>query len=79
MAITWDDMRPSKQERIDRALARKAKRFHKAMEDREKLRPRLFTRILFAGLRMMFNYPDGHPDKEYWRTKGWLEGKSNLV
>jgi hypothetical protein len=50
------------------------------MREREKLRPRVFTRTMFAIFRgMMSRYPDGHPDKEYWRAKGWLTGQSKPV
>jgi hypothetical protein len=34
------------------------------------------TKILFSVFRnLMKSYPDGHKDKEYWREKGWLQGK----
>lgn len=34
------------------------------------------TKILFRIFRKLMNsYPDGNQDKEYWRDKGWLQGK----
>ncbi|WP_242850640.1 hypothetical protein [Clostridium lundense] len=36
----------------------------------------LKTKIMFNIFkRFILSYPDGNGDKEYWRNKGWLEGK----
>jgi len=79
-APSWDDMKPAKQRRIRRTLDSKAKRFYHAMAQRAELRPRVFTRAMFTMMRkMMFQYPDGHIDKEYWRQKGWLTGSRRAV
>lgn len=46
------------------------------MATQKKLYIPLKTKVLFSMFRNLMNsYTDGHKDKEYWRDKGWLQGK----
>jgi multimeric flavodoxin WrbA len=76
-AKNWEEMKPGKQQKFKRNLERKADKFHRAAVKQDKLHTLLFTRFMFFMMKkMMGNYQDGHTDKEYWRSKGWLNGKS---
>lgn len=75
-AKNWEDMKEKKQSKYSKILAKKSDKFYESVKNREKLSVRLFTRFIFFIIRgMMKSYPDGHWDKEYWREKGWLDGK----
>lgn len=75
-AMSWDDMSPAKQERFSRKLQKMAGQFYKALVKRNRLHPYLFTRFYFRMcINLLSGFPDGNPDKEYWKEKGWLNGK----
>ena len=76
-AKNWDDMKQEKQQKFKNTLCKKAKEYYKITLMRKKLSPRLFTRFLFRLMKgMISGYPDLHPDKEYWKKKGWIKGIS---
>lgn len=74
-AKNWNDMPLKKQGKYGKCLGEKAYAFYNSMKKTKKHIP-LKTKILFKIFRNLMNgYSDGHKDKEYWRDKGWLQGK----
>lgn len=72
-ASNWEDVKDSTKLKIEKKLVKKAKKYYKAMINREKLRRRLFIRVFFIMMKgIISGYEDGNVDKEYWRSKGWL-------
>lgn len=75
-ALNWEDMKKEKQNKISKILQKKADKFYKSVKNRDKLSEPIFTRIVFYMMRgMIKSYEDGNRDKEYWKQKGWLNGK----
>ncbi len=75
-AKDWEDMKPTKQQKFEKIIKNKAQKFHASIVNRERLHTRLFTRFMFFAIKKsLSSYADGHPDKEYWRQKGWLNGE----
>lgn len=74
-AKNWSEMPSEKQEKYKKCLEQKAYSFYYSVK-RKKVHIPIKTKVLFNVLRRLMNsYSDGHPDKEYWRKKGWLQGK----
>lgn len=70
-AKEWEEMKLEKQQKFKGKLHRKADQFYRAVENRKKLSPRIFTRLLFMVMRrMVFSFPN-RLDQEYWKDKGW--------
>jgi len=75
-ATCWHEVKDKKKVKINRSLERKAKTFYQAINDRKKLRTRLFTKIIFALMRgMLSKFEEGHKDRGYWEAMGWLGKK----
>lgn len=75
-AKEWHEMKPQRREKVEGEIRGKANQFYKAVEKRGQLSTPIFTRIIFRLMRgMLGGYADGQTDKEYWREKGWLDGK----
>ncbi|WP_236901124.1 flavodoxin family protein [Clostridium butyricum] len=71
----WNEMSLKKQEKYEKCLGNKAYVFYKSLKNKKVHTP-LKTKILFYIFKNLMNsYSDGHQDKEYWRRKGWLQGK----
>jgi multimeric flavodoxin WrbA len=76
-AKDWEDMELKKRHRFEKTLSKKAEKFYEALAKRKKLRPRIFTKLIFTVMKgAISKYSDGQPDKEYWKLKGWINGKS---
>ncbi len=74
-AKNWSDMPAKKQEKYEKSLKEKASSFYISMK-RKNVHIPLKTKFLFNVFRRLMNsYSDGHQDKEYWRSKGWLKSK----
>jgi multimeric flavodoxin WrbA len=74
-AKNWSDMPSEKQSKYEECLGQKAHAFYNSMKNKRVYIP-LITKIMFSIFRNLMNsYSDGHQDKEYWRDKGWLQGK----
>ncbi|WP_258879830.1 flavodoxin family protein [Clostridium estertheticum] len=75
-AKNWDEMQLKKQGKYEKRLGEKSYGFYNSMKNKKVYIP-LKTKILFRIFRsLMSSYSDGHKDKEYWREKGWLQGKT---
>ncbi|MCK9222836.1 MAG: flavodoxin family protein [Limnochordia bacterium] len=76
-AKEWEEMPDTKQDKYADTLRKQARKFYDSMARRRHARTPMFTRIVFTFLKgTISKYPDGNIDKEYWRQKGWLEGKN---
>jgi multimeric flavodoxin WrbA len=75
-ASRWEQVSNSTKSKIAAELAKKAKQFNRAIMNKDKLKQRLFIRLLFPFMgKMIGGYePDSllHKDTKYWRQKGWL-------
>jgi multimeric flavodoxin WrbA len=75
-AYSWEDVKADKKVKIHKSFKKLAQKIFKAARDGKELRPRLFTRFMFTMTKkMQHGYPEGHRDREYWKLKGWLDGK----
>lgn len=75
-AKEWGDMKPQKQQNFKNILCKKARKFYKTVQKRKHLSPNIFTRMMLGILKgMISGLPDGHPDKEHWKQKGWVKVK----
>lgn len=71
----WNEMSLKKQEKYEKCLGNKAYVFYNSLKNKKVHTP-LKTKIMFYMFKNLMNrYSDGHQDKEYWRRKGWLQGK----
>lgn len=74
-AKNWNEMPLKKRNKYEKCLVKKSCAFYNSMKNKKVYIP-LKTKILFSIFRNLMNsYLDGHQDKEYWRDKGWLQGK----
>ena len=69
----WDKMPQQKRTRLEKSLEKKTDKFYEYLKKRNRL-PRTLKaamlRIVFK--KLIRGYPDGNPDKVYWKSKGWL-------
>lgn len=73
-AKNWNEMSLKKQDKYEKQIEGRTDRFYKSMK-RKNVHIPIKTKILFGMFRRLMNsYEDGHQDKEYWRSKGWLHG-----
>ena len=74
-ALNWGDMKDKKQEKYEKILENRSNAFYNSMKEK-KVRTPLKTKALFYFIRGLINsYPNDNKDKEYWNSKGWLQGK----
>lgn len=79
-ATKWEDVKPNKKVKIEKELNKKGIKLYKTIKNRRNVHNRLFTRILFFMMKgMIKSYEDGNYDKEYWRSKGWLNEKKPFI
>ncbi len=73
-ASKWEDVKEERKNKIEKRLRRKAKKYYRAIINREKLRDKLTTKMFFIMMKPIISgYEDGNIDKEYWRSKGWIK------
>ncbi|WP_026476508.1 flavodoxin family protein [Alkaliphilus transvaalensis] len=73
-ASSWEDINKDKKRKIEKKLIKKARKFYHTTQNRNNLRSRLFTKLMFTMIkRMIKNYEDTNVDKQYWSNHGWLE------
>ena len=73
-AKNWSEMSIERQQKFTAALAKKATIFHKALQKRDKLLPRIFKIFFFSIMKKMIaDYDDSNIDKIYWKQKGWIK------
>ncbi|MFA9397694.1 MAG: flavodoxin family protein [Clostridiaceae bacterium] len=71
-ASSWDDVKEKKKIKIEKILRKKSRKYYNSLLSRDRLGNRLFTKVLFSMMKgMTKGFPDGHIDKEYWRSMGW--------
>lgn len=77
-ASCWEDVPDKARKKAKAKLSKKAKRFSRAIVNRDKLKHGLFIRIMFRFMgKMISGYEPGSTldkDKEYWKRKGWFDG-----
>ncbi|MTI68344.1 MAG: flavodoxin family protein [Firmicutes bacterium] len=79
-ATSWEEVKEIKKNKIEKKLNKKATKFYKAINNRKKLSDRLFTRFLFKIIKnMVSSFNDGHYDKEYWKSMGWLNKSDPFI
>ncbi len=69
-AVNWDMVKPKKKAKIEKDIARLAKK----LSGGKKPRVGIKTRFMFGAMRMMQSAGMGSSpsEKEYWKEKGWL-------
>lgn len=73
-ACRWADVKDNKKLSIELDISKKAKKFYKSAQNRQKLTSRLYTKVFFAMLKKMVSgYENENIDKKYWESKGWLD------
>ncbi len=74
-AMRWEDVKPERKQKIERVIAKKAKRIYHAVHNIEKLSYPFTRSFLF---RMMAGMQKGNDwnleDRNHWEEKGWLKG-----
>lgn len=61
-------------QKTKQAIHRAARRFYRAMSNKDNLSIKLKQRVLFAVMqKKIAGYGDEMPDKRYWNEKGWFE------
>ena len=74
MASSWEDINEGKKQKMQDSLIALANKYYKSIENIEKIRTRVKTRLLFNFIRKMTRgLPDTNIDKQYWEKNGWYE------
>lgn len=78
-ASRWEEVKEKKKLKIEKKLTKQANKFYKSIVNRKNLRSRLYTKGFFLMIKgLVSGYEDGNVDKEYWRSKGWLDKSSPM-
>jgi len=69
----WENMQEKKRLKAEKLLQKKARRFYRLTKNRYKISKSLSVQLLrFIFKPLVNSYSDTHPDKVYWKAKGWL-------
>lgn len=73
-ASKWEDVHEKKKLMIEKKMIAESSKYYRSLINRKKLRNKLFTKMIFVMMKKMITgYEDGNKDKEYWKSKGWLD------
>ncbi len=74
-AMRWEDVKPDKKQKIEKAIAKQAKKIYRTVHSIEE-KPYPFMRgFLFKIMSGMQKGNDWNPvDRRHWEEKGWLNG-----
>lgn len=70
-AMNWKSVKPKVKQKIEKSMAKLAKRLGKNMPARVGIKTR-FLFFMMAGMQKA-NYSASPIEKEYWRSQGWLD------
>ncbi len=74
-AMKWEEISPKKMARIEKEIARKAKKIYKTMKRIDKLPYPIFRGFMFHIMKSMQKGNDWNPsDRSHWEKQGWLSG-----
>lgn len=75
LAMDWNGIPPKTKTKLTTALQKYAHIFYHDIAVKKIHRPTFLQAVMYyAGKALMLSYEDdAHPDKAYWRQKGWLE------
>jgi multimeric flavodoxin WrbA len=74
-AMRWDDVKPEKKAKIEKIVAKQAKKIYHTVHNMEHLSYPLLRGSLFKIMAAMQKSNDWNPtDRMHWEEKGWLNG-----
>lgn len=74
-AMRWDDVKPEKKAKIEKVVAKQAKKIYQTIHNMDRIPYPLLRGFLFKIMAAMQKGNDWNPvDRKHWEEKGWLNG-----
>lgn len=74
-AMKWEDVKPKKKAKIEKTVAKQAKKIYKTVHNIERISYPLARGFIFKMMGAMQKGNDWNPqDRKHWEEKGWLSG-----